>query len=303
MDDKSIYLFLHIPRTGGTYIENAIGHWADRTNDRYLKHYHYVQNYSERAYDDALVPLLKNRTNIQQKEMKIMTGHSIFCNSHKWLRVKKEPRVFSVIRDPVERCLSSFNYRHTMATLCQDPGAFATSTPFMTENACHQRKTADDYDTLYEYYQDCVFETNIQCKWIVKSFLKRNNGSWYRHPTYLFGPDSGVPVDQAVPLTWPEWMFYPPTEEDQIDWYELASNFFNEIWWLTRTEKLSTSIKEFAEYAGLEFCDSEINTNTSILKKWTLDEVKQQHDYHLLVEAEQYDYKLYEAAKNWIRPF
>lgn len=303
MNNNYIYLFLHIPRTGGTYVENALGHWAHRTDDKFLKHYHYVQNNSERAYDDAFIPLLKNRTNIQQKQLKIMTGHSIFCNSHKWLRVKKEPRIFSTIRNPVERCLSSFNYRHSMATLCQDPATFSVSTPFMTENACHQRKTAGDYDTLYEYYQDCVFETNIQCKWLVKSFLKRDNESWYRHPAYLFGPDSGVPIEQAVPITWPEWMFYPPDEENDINWFELASNFFDEIWWLTRTESLSKSLKDFAKFIDLEFCETDIKTNSSILKYWTLEEVQAQPDYHLLVEAEKYDYQLYETAKNWKRPF
>lgn len=297
-----VYLFLHIPRTGGTYVEHSVGHWADRDQDHYLTHYHYVQNYSERAYDDALIPLLKHRTNVQQKQIKIMSGHSIFCNSYRWLRVQKEPKIFSVIRDPIERCLSSFNYRHTMATMCQDPGAFSTSTPFMTENACHQRKTAEDYDTLYEYYQDCIFETNIQSKWLVKSFLKRDANAWHRHPAYLFGPDSGVPADQAVPLTWPEWMFYPPEEESEIDWYELASNFFDEIWWLTRTEMLSSSIKDFCNYAELDFTDTEVK-NSAKIKYWTLEDVMNQPDIDKLIEAESHDYKLYEAAKNWKRPF
>jgi hypothetical protein len=297
-----VYLFLHIPRTGGTFIEHAVGHWSDREKDRYLQQYNYVQNWSEKAYENHKIPNLIYRTTEQQRQIKIMTGHSIFCNSHRWLRIQREPRIFSTIRHPVERCLSSFNYRHSLATLTQDPSSFALSTPFMNENACHQRKVASDYDTLWEYYQDSTFESNIQCKWLIKSFLHRENDTWQRHPVYVFGPDAGIPAEQAVPLTWPQWMFYPPIEEKEIDWYKLAENFFPEIWWLTRTEMLNTSIKDFCNYAGLEFMNTGIK-NESIKQYWTLDDVKKQPDIQKLIDAEMYDYQLYETAKQWKRPF
>jgi hypothetical protein len=296
-----IYLFFHIPRTGGTTIENVIGHWSTRTNDRFLKHYHYVQNYSERQYEESFIPNLIFRTTEQQKQMIIMTGHSIFCNSHKWLRTKKEPKIFSVIRNPIERCLSSFNYRHSVTKLCQDASQFSRSTPFMNENACHQQKTANDYDTLWDYYQDSTFETNIQSKWIVKSFLKRDGNTWFRHPTYVFGPDAGIPVEQAVPMTWPEWMFYPPANED-VDWYSLAENFFKEIWWLLPTENLDVDMPAFCQHAGLEYLGPK-KENESKIKYWSLEDVLAQPDIDKLIDAEKYDFQLYEAAKNWKRPF
>lgn len=296
-----VYLYLHIPRTGGTTVEKSVGAWDDRTNDRYLKHYHYVQNYSENMSDHLQIPALPYRTSAQQKLIKIMTGHSIFCNSHKWLRVARQPRIFSVIRDPVERCLSSFNYRHTHAVLTQNPKAFSIITPYMNENACHQHKTADDYSSLWEYYQDCTFETNVQCKWIVKSFLKRVDDTWFRHPHYVFGPDSGIANDQAVPMTWPEWMFR--VDDNSIDWYALAENFFNEIWWLTRTENLDNALPALCEYIGVEYTGEHIKHNNSKIKYWTMEDVMKQPDIHKLIEAESHDYKLYETAKNWKRPF
>src|SRR5210317_1317738 len=109
---EPIYLFLHIPRTGGTSLEYAVGHYLDRTNDRYLKHYHYVQNYSDFVYQSDQIPTLIHRTTEQQKQLRLLTGHSIFCNSHKWLRINREHRIFSYTRDPVARILSSFNARH-----------------------------------------------------------------------------------------------------------------------------------------------------------------------------------------------
>lgn len=297
-----IYMYLHIPRTGGTTIENVIGHWGDRTNDRYLKHYHYVQNYSERLYEKALVPNLLFRNTEQQKKMIIMTGHSIFCNSHKWLRIKRDPKIFTVVRDPIERCLSSFNYRYTVSKLCQDSSQFSRCSPFMNDNAVHQQKTAEDYESLWDYYQDCTFETNVQCKWIIKSFLKRDQSTWVRHPTYVFGPDSGIPVDQAVPVSWPEWMYYPPEEENKVDWFKLVENFFTEIWWLTRTEKLDTALPDFCKYVGLEYLGPK-RENVPALKYWTLDDVLAQPDIDKLIDSERYDYQLYDAAKKWRRPF
>ena len=296
-----IYLFLHIPRTGGTTVINSVGNHLDRTNDRYLKHYNYVQGYSESHYDENQIPGLIYRTASQQRQLKIVTGHSVFCNSHKWLRVSKEPRIFSVIRDPIERCLSSFNYRYTHSTLTQNPASFSIITPPMNENAYHQKKTVEDYSSLWEYYQDCTFETNVQCKWIVKSFLKRDNNTWYNHPTYIFGPDTGIGPDQSIATTWPEWMFR--NTDEKINWFELAQNFFSDMWWLTRTENLNNALPEFCEYIGVEYTGDQKYFNDSKLKHWTLEDVMKQPDIHKLIEAEHYDYQLYEAAKQWKRPF
>lgn len=303
---EPIYLFLHIPRTGGTTLEYAVGHWLDRHNDRYLKHYHYVQNFSDMMYNNKHIPTLVNRTTQQQKQLRILTGHSIFCNSHRWLRVQREPKIFSYIRHPIYRLLSSFNYRHMAASLSQDPISFSCLTPFMNENACHQTKTAQDYETLWEYYNDCNFEHNLQCKWLIKSFCNYNytNKTWEMHPIYLFGPDARVPVEQAAPITWPEWMFRTPMEN--VNWYEMAKTFFDKIWWLSRLEMIDDHLEDLCKHMKIEYCETPVQNKSetdTCPKYWTIEDVMKQPDIDKLIEAEKYDFQLYEAAKNWTRPF
>jgi len=299
---EPIYIFFHIPRTGGTYFENSSGGFLDRTNDRYLSHYHYVQGVSDLEYAKANIPLLSKRTTEQQKKIKLITGHSTFCNSHRWLKVNKEPRIITFVRNPIERLLSSFNYRHEIAILNQDPEQFSLCTPSMNENAFRQKKTAEDYDSLWEWYQDIYYEHNIQCKWIVKNFLKRENDTWYRHPKYIFGPDAGISEKGAVPLTWPEWMWNPP---ENVDWFELASTFFNEFWWITTTEKLDANVKDFCNYAGIDFIEQSNRNNSGNLveKYWTINDVLNQPDIDKLIKAESYDMKLYNYFKYKRRPF
>lgn len=296
-----VYLYLHIPRTGGTTVENSISKWNDRNNDNYLKHYHYVQNWSEEFYDRDYIPKLNNRTKEQQRQLILMTGHSIFANSYKWMKVRRTPKIWSTIRNPIERLLSSFNMRYTRATLCQDPNAFSLQAPVMDEWAIRQTKTANDYDTLFEYYQDATFENNMQCKWLIKSFVKHDGTTWHRQPTYVFGPDTGIPPNQAVPMTWPEWMYRPTDDMRDINWFEFASNFFNEIWWLGVLENLDKDLPDFCSYTGLEYQKN--TSNQSLLKYWTLEEVMNQPDIEELLKAERYDMKLYETAKKWRRPF
>ena len=295
---EDIYLFLHIPRTGGTSVEHSISYYGDRTNDRFLKHYNYVQNFSESKYDELNIPRLSFRSLEQQKKLILLSGHSVFCNSHRWLRIKRTPKIFSVIRNPIERILSSFNYRYTKEVLCQDKQAFSSNNPPMDEWAVRQQKSSSDYETLYQYYEDVHFEHNLQCKWLIKSFVTNINNTWQPHPEYVFGPDVGLQKDDAIPMTWPSWMYL---DNDTIDWYKFSKNFFEKIWWLTTTKSLDLSIPAFCEHTRLDYTPTRMNT--SEIKRWTHDEVMNQPDIDKLIKAERHDMKLFETAERWIRPF
>ena len=292
-----LYLYLHIPRTGGTTFQWSVGHPGDKENDRHLAHYLYVDSWSETAYEDWLVPTLSKRTKEQQQKLKIMSGHSLFCNSHRWLREKREPRYIATVRHPIERLLSDFNYRYVKQHYCQDPALFSRCTPRSDEHAIRQKKNVEDYDTLYEFYQDNSFQHNIQCKWIVKSFLTYENDTWKAHKDYIFGPDTGIANDEAIPMTWPEWCRF----ESGIDWYEFVQSLIDRMWWIGTTETLEKDLPAFCKHAGLE--NTYKKTNESKLRYWTMDDVRKQPDINKLIKAEQYDMKLYEYAKTRIRPF
>jgi hypothetical protein len=306
-----LYMHLHIPRTGGTFLQNAIGHYLDRTNDNYLRHYHYLEHHTNKEYDEAIIPKLRHRTKQQQNQIKVLTGHSISCNSHKWLKEHREPYIFTTVRDPIDRLLSSFNYRHMLATLSQDPESFSHSMPSLDRHAQTQDKTATDYDTLWEYYQDSSFERNLQCKWIIKSFVKKIDDVWYKHPVYESGADVSIHLE-TTSHTWPEWMNYDNTDTNWFDmdtdtnWFDMAKSFFPNIWWIGQTENLETDIKDFCNYIGINYVPN-AKKNQSKTKThhqyWTREDVMKQHDIDKLIQAEKYDFKLIETVKKWKRPF
>lgn len=299
-----VYIYLHIPRTGGTFVETSMFDCFSRENDEYLQHYWYVDNnWSDTLYEQNLIPRLFYRTKLQQKQLKLITGHSTYVNSHSWLKFHTEKRIFTTIRNPIKRLLSSFNYRHMQHQLTQDPAIFTDSFPQLLSSAIAHNKIASDYDTLYEYYQDSTWEHNIQSKWIIKSFLKKEGRYWQEWPEWQLGADSSKSNDfQVASQTWPNWMSYE--DVDDIDYYDLVTKLKEQIWWLGTTETLSNDIEDFAKLLGTSVKETANKNNSSRVKPyWTYEEVMKQPDIQKIIDSEKHDFKLYELAKKQERPF
>ena len=302
MDDlENLYLSFHIPRTGGTFFNYAIGHWSKRKH--HLTHYNYTENYSSYTLRENELPWLRWRTNEQQRQLKVMSGHSIVANSINWTRIQFNPKYLTVVRDPVERTLSSFNFRHKKATLTQDHSFFSSVMPQMNNYAIATEKSAEDYDTLYQYLKDNKNEHNLQIKWLAKSFFRYNmsTNQWETYPGYVDNIELATSDTKEFSLTLGEWMQYDISVPDDVTDYILSK-----MWHVIDFNNLEKDTRDFCNFVGLEYQErAEKNSSSSELvpHKWTLEEVKNQKDYHRLLTLLEQDIKLYETIKQRTRPY
>jgi hypothetical protein len=298
-----LYTYVHIPRTGGTFFINSLPDYLSRENDDFLKHYHYVGNYSSTEYFKKHIPRLSARTKQQQLQCKFITGHSMFSNSHKWFRTKKNIKLIATIRHPIDRLLSSFNFRYQSSVLLQENSVFTNTTPALNVDARTHEKTAQEYNTLWEFYQDNVFERNLQCKWIIKTFLHYDkNEGWIYHDEYIPGPDVLEDEEQMARDTWPVWMFSEHLQPKDTDWFEFAMKFTDKFWWIGKTSSLELDMRDFCVYTNTNMkVDAEKNISSKIQPYWTMDDVMAQPDINELLEAERFDLKLFEQT--FKRPF
>ena len=301
-DNSVVYVQLHIPKTAGTAFQNQIGSAYNKQDDNCWQHYHWEEASSPWIYSANDIPLLINRTKEQQRQIKVISGHSTFCNTHRWLKISREPRYITFVRDPIKRILSSFNHRHARSTLMQDNSIFSTD-PVMNTNAYANKNTADDYNTLYEFYKDAYVEHNMQTKWIIKSFLRWQHGNWQPHPTYdgmLTGSDY-IPLE-TVPPQIPEWFWL----NNDYDYWNVANMFMSHFWWISADESQTQNIKDFCKFIDIKHYNHvhENKTGDKVAPYWTIDDVMKQPDIENLIKAEIHDYSLFNYVKeNCRRPF
>lgn len=301
MQNNDLVMYFHIPRTGGTFFCESIGNFLDKNS--WLTHYTYTENFSTWMLQMKDIPWLKFRTNEQQKQIKVLSGHSILHCSHKWLRPSKNPLYTTTVRDPVERTLSSFNYRRKKSILTQNLNLFNILMPEMDSVAIYENKSYNDYDTLYEYLLDNTTEQNLQSKWILKTFFTYDyyQNCWTSYPSYVQNPDTAVMDPNSDNLTTPRWMQDPNIKIP----YELLENTISKFWHIGLFENLEKDTIDFCNYAGLNFIEnSEKNSSTDVIEpKWSLKDIENQPDYDKLLELLDLDLKLYEYAKTLERPF
>lgn len=302
---NNIFIQVHIPRTGGTAFQNHIGDAYTKENGNCWRHYNWNEGSSRHKYSDREIPILRFRNKEQQKLLRVISGHSVFVNSHHWLRVSRVPLYITFVRDPIKRILSSFHHRHRKSTIMQEPGLFSAS-PLMNTNAVANAATARDYDTLWDYYKDAAIEHNLQSQWIIKTFYRydyHSNG-WQPHPTYdgNFQAMQTLPMDQ-VPITLPEWMWY---REDFSRNWETMEHAVSKFWWITADENLTQGMKDFCNAANIPYVNDvdENRTGDVVPAYWTYEEVMKQPNIDKLIQAEEHDFKLYNYVKQHAkRPF
>jgi IS1 family transposase len=294
MMNDNLYIFLHIPRTGGTFIEHCFGSFYDRTNERYLKHYSYTSELSEFYLFHHRIPLLSHRTKEQQNKLKIITGHSTHCRSDLWVRTKRKKKIFAVIRNPIDRLLSSFNHKHELTVLKQDKSCFTSSYPTANKHSTSHQKTAEDYDTLYEYYCDVNSDQNLQTKWLLKSFTYYSNDKFYDLKEYYDNVD--LSETDLSNQTWPTWFCYKEFD----DYFELLKPYLSQLWKLYNFDDLEDEMEKLSKIMDTEWIpDSPKNeSGTLVPKYWTLEDVMNQPDIELLIESEKYDFRLYDLVSS-----
>ena len=91
--DKYLYIFLHVPKTGGTTFSNHIEHSLKRSE---------IFSTSKLRYDHIT-------SRVDKEKVKVVIGHASYYGIHK-LFPGKVPRYILFLRDPAERIVSSYNF-------------------------------------------------------------------------------------------------------------------------------------------------------------------------------------------------
>jgi len=111
---KPLYIFLHIPRTAGTTITHHIA--RNFTPEETLRLYpdelgmlnSNKRYYSQSDYKEMINSYVSRIPKKQKNNIKIIFGHYVYKGIEKYF--DKDPYFFTVVRDPVNRAISSYNF-------------------------------------------------------------------------------------------------------------------------------------------------------------------------------------------------
>jgi len=92
MNKNILWIFLHLPRTGGNTLIEAI-------RKRIPK---------EEVFLSSVVRYEKNPKKLDKNKVRFMLGHATYYGMHKFIP-NKYPRYFAFLRDPAERLVSHYN--------------------------------------------------------------------------------------------------------------------------------------------------------------------------------------------------
>lgn len=105
VDQGHLYVFMHLPKTGGTTIN---GHLHDHMEwDTEVVHLGaWGKRFRER---EGRLPLEK-RPAEERSRVRVITGHGAYFGIHQLVEGSR-PRYLTVLRDPADRIVSTFNFR------------------------------------------------------------------------------------------------------------------------------------------------------------------------------------------------
>lgn len=104
MDDRHVYVFVHLFKTGGTTITGHIALHLEKDKDWVL-----IGTHANKVREDAGESQPIDWPDERRKVLKVITGHGTDIRSHE-IALGREPRYFTVFRDPAPLMVSRYNF-------------------------------------------------------------------------------------------------------------------------------------------------------------------------------------------------
>jgi hypothetical protein len=106
MSSRPLWIFLHIPKCGGTTFKAHV--------ERHLaieESFFEFSNWGRQYRAERGLPGFAERPDAERARAEVLAGHRLGYGIHRLVPGDREPRYFSVLRDPAERCVSLYNFR------------------------------------------------------------------------------------------------------------------------------------------------------------------------------------------------
>lgn len=106
MSARPLWIFLHIPKCGGTTFKAHV--------ERHLvieESFFEFSNWGRQYRTERGLPNFADRPEAERARAEVLAGHRLGYGIHRLVPGDREPRYFSVLRDPAERCVSLYNFR------------------------------------------------------------------------------------------------------------------------------------------------------------------------------------------------
>jgi hypothetical protein len=115
MDDDPLWIFLHIPKCGGTTFKAHV--------ERYIpleEQFFEFSNWGKEYRAEHGLPEFADRPADERAKARVLAGHNLGYGVHHLVPGNRPVRYFSVLRDPSERCVSLYNFRWSRGSISVD---------------------------------------------------------------------------------------------------------------------------------------------------------------------------------------